>query len=543
MDQRQLEVLIEEDIKKKEEYKQYKYPQIENTNILFDDLRKQVQKQQISFRKWLTIGLYSLHLDVLLSERQQDKNQPCILINSSNQICQLNNQAFQLGIRVGMNTSEIENIIQNILILKMQNQQSSQEVFNSILRYLQQIDKDVEVDFNNKNIYYFLIDVTNYMTEKGFENPADIASSIANYIHNEFKVESFCGIGANTLLSFLAAQMSFHSILQNSCISRIQEIKDFVSHLHLDIKMMTNLSESLLASLEKMRIMSINDINNNLIQIYQTFPQNVTNSLLQIYYGVSRNYHNVQVEIDQLKVSRMLKLGEYSIQQLQYLVDQIVEQITLDMKHYKRIAKIAKLQLTKIDHTNIVVKREILRIDSDYFDLLKSECFQMLKSLQIQNLLLQKITIQVFEMIPIDSIINSNITFAQRFYKCVQQQQQSKKSSLQPAQIKEQSSTNYGMSNTNYIQNQDQNRFSFNQNNLFQQREENENKSLIKEQKIDLQQNKTFFQQNQQKQFLQQKTNNNQNNQQQKSKQLQQTQLFKQSNQSQISHFLKNQKN
>ncbi|KAL4435667.1 hypothetical protein ABPG74_018218 [Tetrahymena malaccensis] len=541
MDQRKLEVLIEEDIKKKEEYQQYKYPQIENTNIILDDLRQQVQKQQISFRKWLTVGLYSLHLDILLSDRQSDKNQPCILVNSSNQICQLNNQAFKLGIRVGMNTSDIQNLNQNILTFKMQNGQSQQEVFNSILRYLQQIDKDVEVDFNNKNIYYFLIDVTNYMTEKGFENPADIASSIVSYIHNEFKVESFCGIGANTMLSFLAAQISFHSILQNSSISRIYEIKDFVSHLNLDIKMITNLSETLLISLDKMNIITINDINTNLVKIYQTFPQNVTNTLLQIYYGVSRNYHNIQVEIDQLKVCRMLKLGEYTIKQLQSLVDQIVDQITLDMKHYKTIAKIVKLQLTKIDHTNIIAKREILRIESDYFDLLKSECFQMLKSLQIQNLLLQKITIQVFEMIPIDSIINSSITFAQRFYKCIQQQQQNKKSSLQPAQIKEQIPTSYGISNTNNIQNQDQNRFSFNKNNL-SLREENEKKQ-IQDQNINQNQNKTFFQQNQQKFFLQQKQNNNQTNQQQKNKQYQQTQLFKQSNQSQISNFLTNQKN
>ncbi|KAL4510768.1 hypothetical protein ABPG72_004922 [Tetrahymena utriculariae] len=541
MDQRKLEVLIEEDIKQKEEYKQYKYPQIENTNIILNDLRQQVQKQQISFRKWLTVGIYSLHLDVLLSDRQSDKNQPCILINSSNQICQLNYQAFQLGIRVGMNASDIQNNIQSILIFKIQNQQSSQEVFNSILRYLQYIDKDVEVDFNNKNIYYFLIDVTNYMTEKGIENPADIATSIVNYIHDEFKVESFCGIGANTMLSFLAAQMSFHSILLTSSISKIQEIKDFTSHLHLDIKMMTNLSESLLISLDKMEVITINDISTNLIKIYQNFPQNVTNSLLQIYYGVSRNYHNIQVEINQLKVSRMLKLGEYSIKQLQSQVDQIVDQITLDMKHYKTIAKIAKLQLTKIDHTNIIVKREILRIESDYFDLLKSECFQMLKSLQIQNLLLQKITIQVFEMIPIDSIINSDITFAQRFYKVIQQQQQSKKNSLQPAQIKEQIQTNYGMNNTNQIQNQDQIRFSFDKNSL-SLRDENENKQ-IKEQRIEQQQSKSFFQQTQQKSFLQQKQNNNQNNQQQKGKQYQQTQLFKQSNQSQISHFLANQKN
>lgn len=41
------------------------------------------------------------------------------------------------------------------------------------------------------------------------------------------------------------------------------------------------------------------------------------------------------------------------------------------MKHFKKIAKVIKLQITKIDHTNLIAKRELQRTESNYFEQFK----------------------------------------------------------------------------------------------------------------------------------------------------------------------------
>lgn len=52
------------------------------------------------------------------------------------------------------------------------------------------------------------MDITNYMSEKGIEDPKEIASTILQHIQIEFKVECFIGLAQNSLLSLLSTAIS-----------------------------------------------------------------------------------------------------------------------------------------------------------------------------------------------------------------------------------------------------------------------------------------------------------------------------------------------
>lgn len=109
-----------------------------------------------------------------------------------------------------------------------------------------------------------------------------------------------------------------------------------------------------------------------------------------IYFN-TEGYHEITGELDSMKVSRILPIKDYTKEEMQSYVTEIIKQLICDMKHYSRIAKSVKLLIIKADQNSISTKRDILRISTDYFELFLSECLQMVSTLNFPGMILYKV--------------------------------------------------------------------------------------------------------------------------------------------------------
>lgn len=89
----------------------------------------------------------------------------------------------------------------------------------------------------------------------------------------------------------------------------------------------------------------------------------------------------------------MLEFREYDREDLSAHVKEMVVYLVCDMRHYKKIGRSVKLQLTKIDHNPISTKRVIQRIEADYFEVLEHDCLAMVGAINSPGSILIRVTL------------------------------------------------------------------------------------------------------------------------------------------------------